>query len=61
MQEDVCVKSAGRQYIDSNCRVVDGNSTPQLFSAWDVLHRCVRFSAATCCCENHTMDEWQVM
>ncbi|KAL4451890.1 hypothetical protein ABPG75_007552 [Micractinium tetrahymenae] len=40
--EEVCVRSAGRQYVDSNGRVIGGNDELQLFSAWDVLHRAVK-------------------
>lgn len=38
-QEELCVESAGRQYIDLQERVVGGDSNPQLFCAWDVLYR----------------------
>lgn len=38
-QEDLCVKSEGRQYINLQEEVVGGDSQPQLFCAWDVLFR----------------------
>jgi 2-polyprenyl-6-methoxyphenol hydroxylase-like FAD-dependent oxidoreductase len=40
--EDVAVRSSGRQYVDRRGAVIGGNDAPQLFSAWDVLHRALR-------------------
>jgi len=40
--EDVAVSSSGRQYVDRDNAVVGGDDTPQLFSAWDVLHRALK-------------------
>jgi 2-polyprenyl-6-methoxyphenol hydroxylase-like FAD-dependent oxidoreductase len=39
---DVAVRSAGRQYVDRSGAVIGGNDAPQLFSAWDVLHRALK-------------------
>ncbi len=36
------MRSAGRQYIDQEGRVLGGDNNPQLFCAWDVLFRLVR-------------------
>lgn len=37
--EELAVQSSGRQYVARDGSIISGNTTPQLFSAWDVLHR----------------------
>lgn len=39
---NITFRSAGRQYVDREGKIIDGDDNPQFFTSWDSLHRVLR-------------------